>query len=183
MLLQRSCGGSAVSWGARPSEQTDQVTHRRRRRIHTDSARPRAPASHVEEAAAVLLDLARCDARQCHGVAGITILRLGTTISAGAVDLAAGEDAPPPPAIGPYSGGFNILVVGADNSADQGDQYGERTATLNDVNIVLHVSDDHSSAVAVSFQRDLVIPHPSCEDPEDGEVLLRHVRPAAQRSV
>ena len=123
----------------------------------------------MEEVAAGRFNLARGGARHATAVAGITVLRLGTTISAGAVDLAAGEDAPPPPTIGPYSGGFNILVVGADNSADQGDEYGERTGILNDFNIVLHVSDDHSSAVAVSFQRDLVIPHPSCEDPETGK--------------
>ncbi len=102
-------------------------------------------------------------------VAGTTAWQLGAELSADAVDLSAGSDAPPLPAIKAYGGGFNILVVGVDNSSDQSAQYGKRTGTLNDVNLVLHVSADHSSAVAVSFPRDLVIPHPSCEDPESGK--------------
>ncbi|MCU1529405.1 MAG: LytR family transcriptional regulator [Frondihabitans sp.] len=61
-----------------------------------------------------------------------------------------------------YKGGFNVLIVGTDNDAKQGDAYGVRDATLNDVNILLHVSADHSNATAVSIPRDLVVPIPSC---------------------
>jgi LCP family protein required for cell wall assembly len=61
-----------------------------------------------------------------------------------------------------YKGAFNILIVGTDNDAKQGDSYGVRDATLNDVNILLHVSADHSNATAVSIPRDLVVPIPSC---------------------
>lgn len=70
-----------------------------------------------------------------------------------------------PPAIGALEGGFNVLVVAADNDANQSqDLYGERDgATLNDVNMLLHVSQDHKTAVAVSFPRDLIIAHPECE--------------------
>jgi LCP family protein required for cell wall assembly len=61
-----------------------------------------------------------------------------------------------------YKGGFNMLVVGTDNDPEQGEQYGKRDATLNDVNILIHVSADHSNATAVSIPRDLVAPIPSC---------------------
>jgi LCP family protein required for cell wall assembly len=63
---------------------------------------------------------------------------------------------------GAYPGGFNVLIVGTDNDAKQGDSYGVRDATLNDVNILLHVSADHSNATAVSIPRDLVVPIPAC---------------------
>jgi len=65
-----------------------------------------------------------------------------------------------------YKGGFNMLVVGTDNDPEQGTQYGERDATLNDVNILLHVSADHTNATAVSIPRDLITPIPACQKPD-----------------
>jgi LCP family protein required for cell wall assembly len=62
-----------------------------------------------------------------------------------------------------YKGGFNMLVVGTDNDPTQGNQYGVRDATLNDVNILVHVSADHTNATAVSIPRDLVTSIPSCQ--------------------
>lgn len=61
-----------------------------------------------------------------------------------------------------FTGGFNMLVVGTDNDPDQSAAFGERDATLNDVNILLHVSADHTNATAVSIPRDLVTPIPAC---------------------
>jgi len=73
-----------------------------------------------------------------------------------------------PPSIDAYPGGFNVLIVGTDNDeAQDEDEYGERDATLNDVNILLHVSADHSNATAVSIPRDMVVPIPACAR-EDG---------------
>lgn len=69
-------------------------------------------------------------------------------------------------ALDPYDGGFTMLVVGTDNDPDQGTAYGERDATLNDVNILLHVSADHTNATAVSIPRDLVTPIPACAKPD-----------------
>ncbi|ROP61030.1 LytR family transcriptional attenuator [Curtobacterium sp. PhB130] len=66
-------------------------------------------------------------------------------------------------ALSAYKGGFNILVVGTDNDPAQGTEYGKRDATLNDVNILLHVSADHTNATAVSIPRDLVTPIPACQ--------------------
>jgi LCP family protein required for cell wall assembly len=73
-----------------------------------------------------------------------------------------------PPSIDAYPGGFNVLIVGTDNDAAQDvGAFGERDATLNDVNILLHVSADHSNATAVSIPRDMVVPIPACAR-EDG---------------
>jgi LCP family protein required for cell wall assembly len=74
------------------------------------------------------------------------------------------ESVAPPPGIGVYPGGFNILIVGDDTRAGQGGigaGPGDGGA-LNDVTMLLHVSADHTWASAVSFPRDMIVPHPRC---------------------
>jgi LCP family protein required for cell wall assembly len=76
----------------------------------------------------------------------------------------------PPPDIDAMEGGFNLLLVGSDTGIGQGDLGAHRgSAALNDVNILLHVSADHTNAVAVSFPRDMVMPIPSCTNPDTGK--------------
>ena len=94
-------------------------------------------------------------------VAGIVLYQVQRGISANAVDINDGTEAPIPE-IGAYEGGFNILVVGSD-------AYFDRESTLNDVNILVHVSADQTSAVAVSIPRDMVVPFPGCTNPETGK--------------
>jgi len=94
-------------------------------------------------------------------VGGIAALQLSSELKANAVDINEGTEAPIPE-IGAYEGGFNMLVVGSD-------AYYDRDSVLNDVNILIHVSADQTSAVAVSIPRDLVVPFPSCTDPETGK--------------
>ncbi len=76
----------------------------------------------------------------------------------------AGQD-PNIPNIDAIEGGVNLLVVGSDSRQGQGMAYGdpeEETGVLNDVTMLLHISEDHSSAVVVSFPRDLFVPIPEC---------------------
>ena len=57
----------------------------------------------------------------------------------------------PPPQIGAIKGGFNILVVGTDTRVGQGGIGGsedEVESVLNDVNMLLHVSEDQTNATA-----------------------------------
>ncbi len=103
-------------------------------------------------------------------VVGYAVTSVTQTISDNAVDIGGETPAPPPPFFGAFEGGFTMLVVGTDYDSNQGDDFGERDATLNDVNILLHVSADHQNAVVVSFPRDLVIAHPECKDPTTGDV-------------
>jgi LCP family protein required for cell wall assembly len=63
-----------------------------------------------------------------------------------------------------------VLLVGADNSPGQKSFGAGRDATLNDVNILIHVSADHSKATVISLPRDLMIPQPECTDPTTGQV-------------
>jgi LCP family protein required for cell wall assembly len=77
-----------------------------------------------------------------------------------------GETEGPPPELGSYEGGFNILLVGSDSREGSGEK--GPSSELNDVNILLHVSQDQSNAVAVSIPRDMVVPIPACPR-EDGK--------------
>lgn len=97
-------------------------------------------------------------------VAAVSAFELTKAVGTG-VHLA-DETAGPPPAIGDYAGGFNVLIAGSDDGSGQA-QYGKRGENLNDVTILLHVAADHSNAVAVSFPRDLMVPIPACQK-EDG---------------
>ncbi len=92
-------------------------------------------------------------------VAGIAAYQLASGFGDNAVDINETEVAIPE--IGAYEGGFNVLVVGSDANYD-------RESELNDVNILVHVSADQTSAVAVSLPRDLVVPFPPCTDPDTG---------------
>jgi LCP family protein required for cell wall assembly len=73
-----------------------------------------------------------------------------------------GETEGPPPQIGAIEGGFNILIVGSDTCEEAMGNCGDRENELNDVNILLHVSQDQSNAVAISFPRDMVVGIPEC---------------------
>jgi LCP family protein required for cell wall assembly len=100
---------------------------------------------------------------------GIVVWQFNSRVAANSIDIT-GADAPADPvSIGSYEAGFNILIVGVDNDAAQGAAYGVRDTTLNDVNILVHVSADHADAVVVSIPRDLVVPQPACTNTATGE--------------
>lgn len=103
------------------------------------------------------------------GVVGVSVLRISTGFST--VDLG-GEVPPAQAGFAPYEGGFTILLVGSDQREGQGAEFGESSyggGRLNDVTMLLHVSDDHERARVVSFPRDLMVDFPACENPETGE--------------
>ncbi|MCU1550401.1 MAG: family protein required for cell wall assembly [Glaciihabitans sp.] len=96
------------------------------------------------------------------GVGAVASFQLTGNIKT--VDIHPGETVAPPPGIGVYPGGFNILIVGDDTRAGQGGigAGADDGGALNDVNMLLHVSADHSNATAVSIPRDMVVPMPAC---------------------
>lgn len=95
-------------------------------------------------------------------VAGVAAWQLQSNIDV--VTIAADEIDGPPPAIGSYEGGFNILLVGSDTREGQGGIGGKTSGVLNDVNMLLHVAENQQSATLVSIPRDMVVPLPACED-------------------
>lgn len=65
-------------------------------------------------------------------------------------------------------GEVNMLLIGTDTRSGQGDfadaadQAASSGVGNNDVNILLHISSDHTNISVVSFPRDLEIPIPDC---------------------
>jgi LCP family protein required for cell wall assembly len=79
------------------------------------------------------------------------------------------------PDVGAMEGGVNLLLIGSDSRAGQGDGFGdpdEETAVLNDVTILMHISQDHTNASVVSFPRDMLVDVPACQDPNDPSSTL-----------
>lgn len=73
----------------------------------------------------------------------------------------------PLPAVGAIEGGFNILIAGSDTREGQGGIGGtteDDSGNLNDVTMLLHVSQDQTNAVAISIPRDMVVRIPDCTD-------------------
>jgi LCP family protein required for cell wall assembly len=66
------------------------------------------------------------------------------------------------------TGPINMLIVGSDTREGQGVGYGEVESELADVIMMLHISEDRTNASVVSFPRDLLVPIPSCPNPEGG---------------
>ncbi len=78
------------------------------------------------------------------------------------------------PTIGAYSGAVNLLLVGDDTRTGQKGHYGsDPGSALNDVNILLHISDDHTKAYVVSFPRDTYVSVPACTDPKNPGQMLQ----------
>ncbi|KQV26812.1 MULTISPECIES: LCP family protein [unclassified Microcella] len=98
-------------------------------------------------------------------VAAITLTQLDANIDEVVLTGANGEERVIP-TVGEWEGGFNVLIVGVDNAEGQRDEAERDGATLNDVNILVHVAEDQQSAVAVSIPRDLVVPIPECPLPD-----------------
>lgn len=105
------------------------------------------------------------------GVAAYVAYDLTSTVSANAVELDGTEELPPD--IGEYKGGFNLLLTGVDTCEEAYAQYfGDRCdgpdseGTLNDVNLLVHVSEEPRRITVVSFPRDLMLGIPACEDAE-----------------
>jgi LCP family protein required for cell wall assembly len=111
------------------------------------------------------------------GVIGVLVLSVGIVVGLTAQTLQSNlvtvvlPNAPDPvlPAIGEIEGGFNVLIVGSDTRVGQGDQFEFVDTELNDVNLLVHVSQNHDRAVVVSLPRDLLVDVPECVK-DDGSV-------------
>jgi LCP family protein required for cell wall assembly len=73
------------------------------------------------------------------------------------------------PTVGAISGGVNLLLVGTDTRSGQGGSYSSASeleassgAGNNDVNILVHIAQNHKSVTVVSFPRDMELAVPAC---------------------
>lgn len=111
-------------------------------------------------------------------VVGLVVALLGggyvyltSTLSASGIDVFStdGEEYKLPTAE-EIKGPINMLLIGSDTRAGQGSTaYGNSTANLADVIILIHVTADRSNAVAISFPRDLMVSQPECKNPDGGD--------------
>ncbi|MCI4659041.1 LCP family protein [Cryobacterium zhongshanensis] len=101
-------------------------------------------------------------------VAAIATLDVASSAQPG-VHLA-NETNGPVPQIGAITGGVNLLIVGSDSRKGQDAAFGpdDSTGDLNDVTMLLHISQDHTNASVISFPRDMFVPIPACPDPSGG---------------
>jgi len=99
-------------------------------------------------------------------IAGFAVYDVAKSVKPG-VELI-GETQGPPPDVGSFEGGLNVLVAASDSGGGDVGTYGKRGEHLNDVTMLLHVSADHSNATVVSFPRDLIVPIASCPNPRGG---------------
>ncbi len=95
-------------------------------------------------------------------IVGYEVWSLNRTVAGNTVDL--GDDGRfDIPSLGAIAGPVTMLLVGNDSregyEVDEGDDGG---GTLNDVNMVLHVSADHTRASVISLPRDMMVPVPAC---------------------
>ncbi|WP_223690381.1 LCP family protein [Leifsonia poae] len=73
------------------------------------------------------------------------------------------------PNVGAIEGGVNFLIAGTDSRSGLGGVYqsseeqdASSGAGNNDVTMLLHIAQDHRSAMVISFPRDLMVPIPDC---------------------
>lgn len=101
------------------------------------------------------------------GVAAYALTDLTTDFTDDAVALEG--QAPVPPDIGAIEGGVNLFIAGTDECLPEFAAYfGDRctgadaSGELNDVNLLVHISDNPRRVTVVSFPRDLMVPIPAC---------------------
>jgi len=119
------------------------------------------------------------------GVVAVLVLSIGTVLGLTVQNLQSSlvtvslPSAPDPvlPTIGEIDGGFNVLIVGSDTRAGQGDGFEFVDTELNDVNVMVHVSENHDHAVVVSFPRDLMLDIPACPKPDGTQSKPREMQP------
>jgi LCP family protein required for cell wall assembly len=104
---------------------------------------------------------------------GVTAFSLNSQIKSHGIQLVdANGQAIKPPSTADLKGAINLLLVGSDTRAGQAGVFGHEHSVLADVIILLHISKDRKNVVALSFPRDLMVPFPTCPDPNGGSPYL-----------
>lgn len=108
-------------------------------------------------------------------VAGVATWDVARSVRPAVHLVSESTSTPPPKEISAIDGGVNLLLVGTDTRTGQGGQFsskdqlaGSSGAGLNDVTMLMHISQDHSNVEVVSFPRDTFVPIPACPNPNGG---------------
>lgn len=114
-------------------------------------------------------------------VAAFVVIDLATRATADSVALEGAPDVAPP-ALGEYPGAFDVLVIGTDECGPISEQYLDERCTeadggiLNDVNLLMHVSDAPRRVTVVSFPRDLMVDVPECIREDGSEASAQGIQ-------
>jgi len=97
-------------------------------------------------------------------VSGASVAAIAVrSATSGVETVALGGDDAPEVDVSAIEGGANVLLVGSDErEAGSAVDAGVVDGVRNDVNILVHLSEDHSQVTAVSIPRDLMIDVPAC---------------------
>ncbi|MFJ6651606.1 LCP family protein [Microbacterium sp. NPDC091313] len=108
------------------------------------------------------------------GTAAYALYDLNSSLVEDAVAL--DDDLVVPPDIGQIEGGVNLFLIGIDECEPEYAHYfaarckgADAANKLNDVNILLHISDAPRRVTVVSFPRDLIFSAPGCTRTAGGE--------------
>ncbi|UJP09105.1 LCP family protein [Microbacterium sp. KUDC0406] len=108
------------------------------------------------------------------GVVAFVVTHLASTAAENSVALEGEQDLPPD--IGGYKGGFTVLLTGVDKcEKDIAKLFGDRcsdkeqSGKLNDVTLLVHVSNEPRRVTVVSFPRDMMVRQPACTDDDGAE--------------
>lgn len=119
----------------------------------------------------------------------LTVILVGGSLTAYAIYRDALGDivtAPPAEIIGPrpqnLTGALNILIVGSDTRAGEGNaKYGQEAARdtafgkRTDTIILLHISPNRDKAQLISFPRDSMVQIPECRSEQTKQVIASHM--------
>lgn len=99
-------------------------------------------------------------------VTTFVIVDLSNRATADAVALEGAPDIAPPE-LGEYPGAFDVVLAGTDECGPISKQYLQERCeneegTLNDANLLVHVSESPRRVTVISFPRDLMLEVPSC---------------------
>lgn len=104
------------------------------------------------------------------GVAGYAVYDLAASYVSDENTVELEGQAEVPPDIGAIEGGVNLFVAGTDACEPEfAGLFGDRCSgkdsggELNDVNMLVHISDNPRRVTVVSFPRDLMLPIPACD--------------------
>jgi LCP family protein required for cell wall assembly len=116
------------------------------------------------------------------GIAAYAAYDISASFTSDAVELEGQESVPPD--IGAIEGGVNLFLAGTDACEEQyAKLFGDRCSgsdaegELNDVNMLVHISDNPRRVTVISFPRDLMVPIPSCtaEDGSQTEAMSKQM--------
>ena len=137
-------------------DEAPKVTSARHGKLHVTT-----PTNSVVKTGTIALCVALVSVMFVGALAWINLQAKVTTF-----DIADPSGSEEPASFAEIEGGINVLLVGSDDRTGQGAEFGEGEAdadgVLNDVNMLLHIAEDRSSASVVSIPRDTIVNQPAC---------------------